>query len=130
MNGPLSSPTHLFEFKFKEFKITDFYLKINIIYSYNDKATFLALFTLVRCKTGIFTAFQKRSPSTLHNRKHTIHAGATMSMMLSFIWSSRIGRANVGIVFKSLSFGPFTLKRNPGVFKLKRAFLKVSVVEG
>ncbi len=46
--------------------------------------------------------------------------------------SSRICRANVGshaIVFKSLRFGPFTLKRNPGVFKLKRGlqhFSKVS----
>ncbi len=40
-----------------------------------------------------------------------------------FIRSSRIHRANVGshaIIFKSLWFGPFTLKCNPGVFKLKR----------
>ncbi len=47
----------------------------------------------------------------------------TMSMMLLFTWSSRISIENVGrqaIVFKSLRFGPFTLKRNPGVFKLKR----------
>lgn len=45
-----------------------------------------------------------------------------MSMFL-FTWSSRIRSANVGshaIVFKSLSFGLFTLKCNPGVFKLKR----------
>ncbi len=37
--------------------------------------------------------------------------------------SSRIHRENVGshaIVFKSLRFGPFTLKCYPGVFKLKR----------
>ncbi len=48
--------------------------------------------------TGVFIAFQKRSPST------------------------RMRRENVGshaIIFKSLSFGPFTLKCNPGVFKLK-----------
>jgi len=43
--------------------------------------------------------------------------------MLLFTRSTRIRRANVGshaIVFKSLCFGPFILKRNPGVFKLKR----------
>ncbi len=28
------------------------------------------------------------------------------------------------IVFKSLRFGPFTLKRNPGVFQLKRDLLR------
>ncbi len=27
---------------------------------------------------------------------------------------------NHAIIFKSLSFGPFTLKRNPGVFKVKQ----------
>ncbi len=46
-----------------------------------------------------------------------------MRMMLLFKQSSRILRENVGshaIVFKSLRFGPFTLKCNPGVFKLKR----------
>ncbi len=35
-------------------------------------------------------------------------------------------------VFKSLHFGPFILKRNPGVFKLKRggaAFSKVSIAD-
>ncbi len=48
--------------------------------------------------------------------------------------------ANVGshaIVFKSLRFGPLTLKRNPGVFKLKRGlqhfqmslFLRVEMLE-
>ncbi len=45
------------------------------------------------------------------------------SMMLLFTRSSRIHRANVGshaIIFKSLCFGPLTLKRNPRVFKLKR----------
>ncbi len=49
--------------------------------------------------------------------------GTTMSMMLLFTRSSRIRSANVGshaIIFKSLRFAPFTLKRNPGVFKLKR----------
>ncbi len=48
--------------------------------------------------------------------------GYIMSIMLLFTRSSRIRRANVGsqaILFKSLSFGPFTLKRYPGVFKLK-----------
>ncbi len=55
-----------------------------------------------------------RSPSTLHNRCHmTIHARTTMSMMLLFTHSH-------AIVFKSLRFGPFTLKRNRRVFKLKR----------
>ncbi len=52
-----------------------------------------------------------------------ISVGTIMSMMLLFTRSSRIRSANVGshaIVFKSLRFGPFTLKRNPGVFKLKR----------
>ncbi len=47
----------------------------------------------------------------------------TLSMMLLFTWLSRMHRENVGSlanVFKSLRFGPFTLKRNPGVFKLKR----------
>ncbi len=46
----------------------------------------------------------------------------TTSMMLLFTRSSSIRRVNVGshaIVFKSLRFGTFTLKRNPGVFKLK-----------
>ncbi len=52
-----------------------------------------------------------------------ISMGTTMSMMLLFTRSSRIRRENVGghdIIFKSLRFGPFTLKRNPGVFKVKR----------
>ncbi len=52
-----------------------------------------------------------------------ISMGTIMSMMLLFTQSSRIRSANVGchaIVFKSFCFGPFTLKRNPGVFKLKR----------
>ncbi len=43
--------------------------------------------------------------------------------LLLFTRSSRIRRANVGshvIIFKSLRFGPFTLKRNPRFFKLKR----------
>ncbi len=51
-----------------------------------------------------------------------ISMGTIMSIMLLFTRSSRIRRANVGsraILFKSLSFGPFTLKRYPGVFKLK-----------
>ncbi len=54
--------------------------------------------------------------------------GTIMSMMLLFTRSSRIRSANVGshaIVFKSLRFGPFTLKRNPGVFKLKRGLQHV-----
>ncbi len=54
-----------------------------------------------------------------HTRSTHIY-GAKMSMM--FTWSSRIRSANVGshaIVFKSLHFVPFTLKRNTGVFKLK-----------
>ncbi len=49
--------------------------------------------------------------------------GTIMSMMLLFNRSSRIRRENVGnhaIVFKSHCFGPYTLKCNPGVFKLKR----------
>ncbi len=52
-----------------------------------------------------------------------ISMGKTMSMMLLFTQSSRIRRVNVGshaIVFKSLHFGLFTLKGNPGVFKLKQ----------
>ncbi len=52
-----------------------------------------------------------------------ISMGTITSMMLLFTRSSRIRRVNVGSqakVFKSLSFGPFTLKPNPGVFKLKR----------
>ncbi len=52
-----------------------------------------------------------------------ISMGTTMSMMLLFTWSSRILRVNVGshtIIFKSLCFGPFTLKRNPRVLNLKR----------
>ncbi len=52
-----------------------------------------------------------------------ISMGTTMSMMLMFTRSSRTRSANVdshAIVFKSLRFGPFTLKRNPRVFKLKR----------
>ncbi len=54
---------------------------------------------------------------------HTVSMGTTMSMLLLFIQSSWIRRANVvshAIVFKSLRFGLFTLKCNPGVFKLKR----------
>ncbi len=54
---------------------------------------------------------------------HTVSMGTIMSMMLLFTRSLRIHSANVGshaIIFKSLRFGPFTLKRNPGVFKLKR----------
>ncbi len=46
-----------------------------------------------------------------------------MSMLLLFTRSSRIRRANVArhaIVFKRLCFGLFTLKINPGAFKLKR----------
>ncbi len=46
-----------------------------------------------------------------------------MRMMLLFTRSSRIRSANLGshaIIFKSLCFAPFTQKRNPGVFKLKR----------
>ncbi len=46
-----------------------------------------------------------------------------MSMLLLFTRSLRIRSANVGshvIIFKSLSFGPFTLKHNPEFFKLKR----------
>ncbi len=38
--------------------------------------------------------------------------------------SSSIRRANVGshpIIFKSIRFGPFTVKRYPRVFKLKRS---------
>ncbi len=38
--------------------------------------------------------------------------------------SSRIRRANVGshpIIFKNIRFGPFTVKRYPRVFKLKRS---------
>ncbi len=53
---------------------------------------------------------------------YCVSMGTTMSMIF-FTWPSRIHRENVGshaIVFKSLCFGPFTLKRNPGVFKLKR----------
>ncbi len=49
--------------------------------------------------------------------------GTITSMLLLFTQSSRIRSGYVGshaIVFKSLRFGPFTLKRNPGVFKLKR----------
>ncbi len=49
--------------------------------------------------------------------------GTIMSIRLLFTQSSRICRANVGshaVVFKSLRFGPFTLKHNPGVFKLKQ----------
>ncbi len=59
----------------------------------------------------------------------------TMDMMLLFTWSSRIRRENVGrkaIVFKKLSFGPFTLKRKFS-FQTKTgsaAFLKDSVFEG
>ncbi len=52
-----------------------------------------------------------------------ISMGTTMSMMLLFTQSSRIRRTNVGshaIVYKSLRFGPFKLKHNTGVFKLKR----------
>ncbi len=52
-----------------------------------------------------------------------ISMGTTMSMLLLFTRSSRIRSANVdshAIVFKSLRFVPFTLKRNPGVFKLKQ----------
>ncbi len=52
-----------------------------------------------------------------------IPMGTITSMMLLFTQSSRICSENVGshaIVFKSLRFAPFTLKRNPGVFKLKR----------
>ncbi len=52
-----------------------------------------------------------------------ISMGTPMSMLLLFRRSSRIRSANVGshaIVFKSFRFGPFTLKRNPRVFKLKR----------
>ncbi len=54
----------------------------------------------------------------------TIHAGTTMSMTQ---WS-RIRRVNVGshaIVFKTLCFGPFTLKCSPGVFKLKRGLQRI-----
>ncbi len=64
-----------------------------------------------------------------------ISMGTITSMMLLFTRSSRIRSANVGnhaIVFKSLRFGPFTLKRNPRVFKLKRGlqrFSKVSVFD-
>ncbi len=50
-----------------------------------------------------------------------ISMGTITSIMLLFTQSSRIRRENVGshaIVFKS--FGPFTLKHNPGVLKLKR----------
>ncbi len=52
-----------------------------------------------------------------------ISMGTITSMMLLFTRSSRICSENVGskaIVFKILRFGPFTLKRNPGIFKLKR----------
>ncbi len=55
-----------------------------------------------------------------------------MSTMLLFKRSSRICRENVGshaIIFKSLCFGPFTLKLQPQSFQTKEesaAFLKVS----
>ncbi len=53
-----------------------------------------------------------------------ISMGKTMSVVLLFARSSRICRVNLGnhaIIFKSLRFGPFTLKVNPGIFELKRA---------
>ncbi len=43
---------------------------------------------------------------------------STMSMMLLFTRPSRICRPNVrrhAIIVKSIHFGPFTLKHNPGV---------------
>ncbi len=61
-----------------------------------------------------------------------ISMGTTMSIMLLFTWSSRIRSVNVGshtIVFKSLSFGLFTLKQ-PQSFLTKvgsTVFSKVSV---
>ncbi len=63
-----------------------------------------------------------------------ISMGTIMSMMLLFTQSSRIRRANVcshAIVFKSLRFGPFTLKHYPGVFDLNRvcSVFKISIFD-
>jgi len=66
-----------------------------------------------------------------------ISMGTIMSMMVLFIQLSRIRRANVGshtILFKSLRFGPFTLKviKITLSFQIKTgsaAFLKVFVFD-
>ncbi len=51
-----------------------------------------------------------------------IPMGTTMSTMLLFtvVKDTQCECGSHAIVFKSLSFGPCTLKRNPGVLKLKR----------